>query len=345
MRGAVVALVVLWATPVIAEPTRWAKIRDPELGAERRLRQKIEERLLDHQRDRTSTFAETLFAEDAQLKKARIELEDAKVTTSTSVVLKLLYGRIMFALEQWDAARAMFRQVAATPPTGMTPECSASPRRGWCAGLPDALRSDVLNDLAITEARLGGQSVEVVTYESAIAFEPMPSARSTMLANQSEGFMVAGDVERAIEGYRGAIETLSVADQRMGFLASPTTWWSLGVALDRSGDFGGALEAIGRARAYDPRDQMLSGEGWFFVPPYDEAYFKALGHWQAAQRSDVLEQKVAEMEMSVRAWRRYVDAAPPADHWLAVAKRRLERAEREYAALQKTAATPTPLSP
>lgn len=344
MRGLVAALTLLWVMPASAEPTRWAKIRDPELGDEQRLRQKIEERLLDHQRDRTSTFAETLFAEDAQLKKARLELEDASVSTSTSVVLKLLYGRIMFALEQWDGARAMFRQVVSTPSTGMTPACSEAPRGGWCAGLPDALRSDVLNDLAIAEARLGGQAVEVVTYESAVAFEPTPSARSTMLANQSEGFMVGGDIERAIEGYWGAIETLTFADQRMGFLASPTTWWSLGVALDRSGDLGGALEAIGRARAYDPRDQMLSGEGWFFVPAYDEAYFKALGHWQAAQRSEVLEQKVAEMEMSVRAWRRYVDAAPPSDHWLAIAKRRLERAEREFASLQQRAATPTPIS-
>jgi tetratricopeptide (TPR) repeat protein len=309
-----------------AAPTRWQRMRLPSTSEEERLIEQTEERLLDHQKDETSTFAETLMAEDAQLYKARAELEQAKASSSNNWKIRLLYGKVMFGLAQWEAAREAFSWVVDN------------------AVVPEPVKVDAYSDLAIAEARTGNQQREVETYERGIALEPMPAARSTMMANQAEAFMVSGLIERAIEGYRGAVELLSFADQRTAFLASPTTYWSLGVALDRAGDLEAALINIERARAFDPKDQMLSGSNWFFVPPYDEAYYRALGHWLTARRATDIETKVAALEGCVIAWRRYLAAAAPADHWLAVARSRLALAENEFRAAQIVASTPTPTS-
>lgn len=322
---AALALHALSPVDASAEPTRWARIRDPAVGEEARLRERTENLLLEHQRDRTSTFAETLMTEGAQLRKARKELEAADAEKHPSWKIRALYGRVLFTLDLWEKARSVFLSVVGEP------------------GVNDFIRSDLLADLAITEARLGKQAIEVTTYDRAIALEPMPAARSTMMANQAEAFMVMGRIDDAIEGYRASIETLGVADQRTSFLASPTTFWSYGVALDRAGDLEGALAEIERARAFDPRDKMISGENWFFVPSYDEAYYAALGHWLTARRAGDLDTKVASFEYCVLAWQRYLAQAPDTDPWVAVARRRLRQAESEFAKAQKAAQTPTPI--
>ena len=316
--------VLLSASSAEATPTRWQRMRVGSSSEEERLIEQIQDRLLDHQKDQTSAFAETLMAEDAQLHKARAELDQAQAGSTNNWKLRLLYGKVMFGLSRWEDARAAFSWVVGS------------------ASVPEPMKVDVYSDLAIAEARTGNQQNEVETYERGIALEPMPAARSTMMANQAEAFMVGGLIERAIEGYRGAVELLSFADQRTAFLASPTTYWSLGVALDRAGDLEGALASIERARAFDPKDQMLSGSNWFFVPPYDEAYYRALGHWLTARRASDIETKVAALEACVIAWKRYLAAAVPTDHWLAVARRRLALAEKEFGAAQTVAATPTP---
>ena len=314
------------ATPsaASAEQTRWARIRDPAIGEEARLRERSEKLLLEYQRDRTSTFAETLMTEGAQLRKARLELEGGGAETHASWRIRALYGRVLFSLELWDRARIMFLSVLEEP------------------DLTEFIRGDLLADLAISEARLGQQAVEVATYDRAIALEPMPAARSTMMANQAEAFMVMGRIDEAIDGYRASIETLGIADQRTSFLASPTTYWSFGVALDRAGDLEGALREIERARAFDPRDKMISGENWFFVPAYDEAYYAALGHWLTARRTGDLDLRVASLEYCVLAWRRYLAQAPDSDPWVPIARRRLGQAQSEFTKAQKTAQTPTP---
>ncbi len=309
----------------LAEHTRWAQIRDPAIGEEARLRQRTENRLLDYQRDRTSTFAETLMNEGAQLRKARVELEGGHAETHASWRIRALYARVLFSLDLWEGARNMFLSVLLDP------------------DVTEFVRGDLLADLAISEARLGKQAIEVATYDRAIALEPMPAARSTMMANQAEAFMVMGRIDEALEGYRASIETVGIADQRTSFLVSPTTYWSFGVALDRAGDLEGALREIERARAFDPRDKMISGETWFFVPAYDEAYYAALGHLLTARRADDIEQKVASLEYCVIAWKRYLAQAPETDPWVPIARRRLRQAEAEFASAQKTAQTPTPI--
>jgi hypothetical protein len=148
-----------------------------------------------------------------------------------------------------------------------------------------------------------------------------------MLANQSEAFMVAGDVARAVLGYRASLGDLSSRELPS---VGPTTHWSLGVALDRTGDLDGALAEIARARGYDPLDLHLRSPGWFFVPSYDEHWYEALGHWLVGRRADELERRRDAYERAERAWVAYLASAPPDGPYVPIARGRLItlRAER-----------------
>jgi tetratricopeptide (TPR) repeat protein len=193
--------------------------------------------------------------------------------------------------------------------------------------VPTTLRSDALGDLAIAYARADRVEEEIAAYEAAIALEPHAVSRATMLANQAEAFMVAGDVARAVVGYRASLGELTSRELPS---VGPTTHWSLGVALDRTGDLDEALGEIARARAYDPLDLHLRSPGWFFVPPYDEHWYEALGHWLVGRRADELERRRDAYERAERAWVAYLASAPPDGAYVPIARARLTtlRAER-----------------
>ncbi|NUO47916.1 MAG: hypothetical protein HOV80_03570 [Polyangiaceae bacterium] len=126
---------------------------------------------------------------------------------------------------------------------------------------------------------------------------------------------------------------------------APTTLFSLGVALDRSGDLEGGLESIARARSYDPVDKFLQGDTWFFSTPHDAAWFEALGHWLVARRGDGDDVRLGAYERAVAAWKSFIARAPETDPYLGLAKARLKLCEKEMAAFSKKVQTPTPMNP
>src|SRR5690606_13296059 len=108
--------------------------------------------------------------------------------------------------------------------------------------------ADALRALAICYARLGRHDEEIAAYAEALVIEPHADVRAVLLANRAEAFMVRGDILSAVRGYRQSLQEAPGSD------AAPTTLWGLAVALDRSGDFSGALERIALARTYDAID-------------------------------------------------------------------------------------------
>src|SRR5205823_742713 len=100
-------------------------------------------------------------------------------------------------------------------------------------------------DLAVCHARLGQRREEIARYDEALAIEPHPRHASIYLSNQAEALMNEGDLAGAQRGYSAALAILPSEWLVMGV----TTFWSLGVVLDRSGDHPRALEQIALGRA------------------------------------------------------------------------------------------------
>jgi len=203
--------------------------------------------------------------------------------------------------------------------------------------VPASSRVDAWVELAVAYARVGRGQDEIRCYERALAYEPHGASRATILANEAEAYMAAGDVARAVAGYRAALEPLATVEEVAR--RAPTTLWGLGVALDRSGELAAGLDAIQRARAYDPADRNLSGAGWFFNPEHDAAWYAGLGHLLVARRGPELDVRREAYGRAIASFREYVDLAPAADLWVATARARIlaltaeqARFERRFAA-------------
>jgi tetratricopeptide (TPR) repeat protein len=301
----------VWTSPgseAHAEPSRWLRARDARLADEVRATNEAERALVDARRSGRSS-------------------SDALVPSELSAAraLDALRGvggaRARTMRARWLTARALQELGRPTEAIEALEGLATAPR------VPTTLRSDALGDLAIAYARADRVEEEIAAYEAAIALEPHAVSRATMLANQAEAFMVAGDVARAVLGYRASLGELTSRELPS---VGPTTHWSLGVALDRTGDLDGALAEIARARAYDPLDLHLRSPGWFFVPPYDEHWYEALGHWLVGRRADELERRRDAYERAERAWVAYLASAPPDGAYVPIARGRLAtlRAER-----------------
>jgi tetratricopeptide (TPR) repeat protein len=194
---------------------------------------------------------------------------------------------------------------------------------------PLTVRAEALNDLAICYARLGRHAEEVAAYGRALALEPHSETRAILLANRAEGMMVQGDISAAVRGYRAGLrETPAALLHQLGV----TTMWGLAVSLDRSGDLEGALRQITLARGYDPVDERLRSDSWFFVPEYDDSWYTALGFWQRARATEETADRIEAYRAAIAAWRSYIDRAPEQDRWLALATLRLKQCERELQA-------------
>lgn len=304
---ATVATLVVSATAA-ASPTRWARARSEEVNRAEVTRAEAEAELIADRRERRSPFEDPIVRIESHAPKAARILEDAAAPSSPDWRLRLFAARAFQLVGQWEKAFGALASVISDPAT------------------PPVFLADALSDQAVVLARLGRADDEIELYERAIAFEPHPTSRSTLLANQAEAFMVRGDATRAIQGYRAALEQVGNAE---AVVLAPTILWSLGVALDRSGDLESGLDAIGRARAYDPNDVRIKGPDWFFVPAYDSHYFAALGEWLEARRLPDREARAAAYEQASSSMEQFLTKAPPTDPYRPVASARLKLLSKE----------------
>jgi tetratricopeptide (TPR) repeat protein len=311
MKRALAACLWLLAAPAQAEPSVWAKARNPETAARARAAADADELIASYQQIRRgpSRVAQVLVLRDARDRLEAVDAEHAADPSLRHLLAQTYYG--LYDLERTpellERATTLFASVARSD-------------------APTTTRADALNDLAICYARAEDHEREIRAYDEALALEPHAETRATLLANQAEGLMASGDLTRAIRGYRAS---LAITPGYAMHVYAPTTHWGLGVALDRSGDLEGALEQIRAARSYDPSDVRLSSPTWFYVPPYDEHWYAALGHWTRARDATEQPQKVEAYDEALAALSRYLDRAAPDDPWIARASERQRECERE----------------
>ena len=243
------------------------------------------------------------------LRQARVLLEGAGAARSPDPLVRYQLAEILHELHDDEPAAKLFETVVKVEST------------------PRTVRAEAYSQLAEAYTRLGRFGDEIRAYDAALRLEPQPFARSRLLANRAESYMALGDITAAVGGYREAMGLLSAPIEM--FTLGPTTLWGLAVALDRSGDLDGALEAIRLARTYDPLDKNLNGPGWFYVPAYDRYYYQALGHWSAARRATLPAARAEEYLSAIAHWQEYLDSAAPDDRWIGIARARLRQNEKE----------------
>jgi tetratricopeptide (TPR) repeat protein len=209
---------------------------------------------------------------------------------------------------------------------------------------PPPLRAAALADLGVAYAEVGRTEEEIAAYTEALRVQPIAHERARLLQNRAEAYMLLGDASAAITGYRAALGLLS-ADYMLSSSGS-TTLWGLGVAQDRSGDLDSGLDSIRIARIYDPEDRGINDQNWSYVPPYDQHWYEALGHWQVARKPDVLTSvRVHAYARALSSWEEWVQSATrdaPNDKWLPLGKVRLKQCEKERAAFLRLPGTGAP---
>lgn len=337
--AACTAMITAFAQPVPAEPSVWARARQPELDRQLTAMKRAEERLLKHRRVLQSQRGGVFQGMgSAYLHEACQILEDAGAETSRDPMMRYRLAEIERSL-----AEELYRFDDIRPAqkhTARAAKLLESTLRE--PGVPATLRATGWADLAVCYAHLGHHEEEIKAYGEALNLETRSSARATILANRAEGYMALGDITNAVEGYRTSLSMLLPIEM---FRTGVTTLWGLAVALDRSGDLDSALRSINLAREYDPTDVLINGPGWFYVPVYDEAWYSALGHWARARQFTLPSSRAQAYANAIADWEEYIARAATDDRWLELAKARLEMCEREQDAASKKSAPSATAAP
>lgn len=335
---------------VSAEPSVWASARRPHASARERLVAEAQKALSDAalQKERIKMYSGLPVGPEL-MEAARIEsralLEKAGGATSPNMLVRLQYASVLHTIASKQQPRNLenIKEAAKIIQSVITSR-------------PDpAILEVAWGELGVCYAVLGERDKEIHAYGQALQFQPIGSHRAMLMANRAESFMGAGRVDDAIQGYRDALAAL-LPDEMKSY--GVTSLWGLAVALDRNGDMESALSNIRLARTYDELDEEITKEGWFYSPPYDEHWYKALGAWVHARAIDNSIDKTFAYGHALEAWDRYIDSAPPGDLYVDLAKvrRRACELEREKAAKvkskpiihlwdPKSPSTPFPLKP
>ena len=166
---------------------------------------------------------------------------------------------------------------------GREPEARCLLERALRDAPNSPLAAHGLSDLAIAAAKMGDREAEHAAYLRALELTWEPDSRGNLLANLAESDMALGDLRRAVRGYRNAL----ASSQQPELVAG--AYFGLAVALDRSGDLPSALEAAKRALAVQlPPSLFAAGSvldlpNVFFMPSYEIHYYKALAAMANAQ--------------------------------------------------------------
>lgn len=234
-------------------------------------------------------------------------LERADASNSPDIRPRTLYGRVIARLGHLSPPDQE-RELIARASDLLEKAIAIAP--------DDPVATEARFTLAVAWARLGQPRKEIAVYDELLAREPSRQERAVILMNQAEAFMVLGDLDRSVAGYRASIRL--AADQ-------PLAYWGLAVALDRNGDNPGAVAAAATALTFDPDASALHDPNVFFMPGYDRFWYDALGAMARARKEKTPELAKLWWKAASAFWGRYVEQASDDDRWTtaAAARRKL----------------------
>jgi tetratricopeptide (TPR) repeat protein len=175
-------------------------------------------------------------------------------------------------------------------------------------------RAESLFGLGVAHTRLEQNAEARNAYEELVATPAAPGL-AVALCNLAEVLVYLREIPLAIERYRSCAALLP---QRA------TAWWGLAVAHDRGGQERDASMAADAALAIDPRLEDITGEGVFYVPPFERHYYVAIAQEARARAGGGDLASLA----ALTSWRAYLLEGGPSAPWL-------DRARAHVAAIEQ----------
>jgi tetratricopeptide (TPR) repeat protein len=205
---------------------------------------------------------------------------------------------------------------------------------------------EALDALVYSYAKLDRPSEELATWNRLIPLISDDRARANATMNMGEAQMRLGWVDEAVETFRDVLR-LSGELPNTGGVSSTyvLTLWDLAVALDRSGDPRGALDAAARASAEKAGRYLITRDpDVFFVPDWEREWYLALGAAAAARDAKDARDEATLWSAAEKHWASYIERSTESgrrDPWLAVARLRHDNARtRRQGAERRSAGHP-----
>jgi tetratricopeptide (TPR) repeat protein len=316
--GVVAALFALsWSPELRADPSFWARVRDPRLERARRTLEAAERMLFFANEIRADRAAR-----DFQLAAvAMLELGGARELPDPR--LRYFLGKQLVAVNRSREGRELLERFLQEAPD--------SP-----------LAADAWYEIAIASAKLDDREREHEAYTRCLEVQHEPEFRSTLLMNRAESKMMRGELRAAISGYQHALRiTPSPITQSLSL-------WGMGVAQERNGDLPSALVTLRLAlgiklpRSAFAAQSALDLPNVFFVPEYEIYYYKGLGALAEAQGKKTPK---LDLQRALAHFDAYIEQAEPAkERWLDNARRLRARAQSDLLQWERQAGKKPPPS-
>jgi tetratricopeptide (TPR) repeat protein len=324
-------------------PTGWDCARDPATRARWALHVRVEQMLAPPPSSDDVPPLELRRGYELQLERARAMLEAADAEHSPDVRLRFDLGAVYVELGERQRRDDMYQRAIAI----LAPAVDAEPDH--------PATTKALERLADAYAHLDRAPDELSAWRRHLARVSDDRTRVGEMMNMGEAEMRLGHVDDALATFR---EVLRLCGElpNTGGATYVLTLWDLAVALDRSGDPGGALETAAKASAMvsiastgmQMRGRTLiappvrgGDPAVFFVPEWQREWYLALGSAAAARSARDARDARALWADAEEHWDVYLagsSAAGSSDPWLAVARVRRDQVHAERIATEKRAA-------
>ncbi len=260
----------------------WTRASRPDEASAQRVHERVEELFAMERDDK--------FGQGLVLERARGELERAIARDPNAITLQFDLGIVESQLRRYPRAiERLERALSAEPDHPMA-------ARAWDA-------------LGTAYAHVRRYEDEAHAYQKYLALVRTDSSRAVTMMNLAETKMYLGDLDSAIEGYREANRLAVQAGSYSASVISALCMWGLAVALDRSGDRGGARSTMTHALGLDPNALFLKSESVFFVPDYERDWYLGLAALTKAMAATSPSVQRDEWQRSFVHWDRYISGA------------------------------------
>jgi tetratricopeptide (TPR) repeat protein len=331
---------LLAASPTRADtpPTTWDLARDPAERARWALHVRVQQMLAPPAGDELPPL-ELRRGYELQLEHACAMLEAADAEHSPDVRLRFDLGIVYEQLgERQERADRYQRAIDV-----LAPALASAPEH------PAATLA--LERLVYAYARLDRPQDELASWRTLIPRLTDDRSRVVDMMNMGEAEMRLGLVDDALGTFREVLRLCG--DLPNAGVTNSTyvlTLWDLAVALDRSGDPGGALSTAAKASSMTAiastglpmtgRTIIARDPAVFFVPDWEREWYLALAASAAARDARDAHDAVALWAEAEHHWETYVlrsSAAGNRDPWLAIARLRRDRVQSQLRAAEKRA--------
>lgn len=343
------ALILFASAPVAparadTPPSAWDIARDPAARDRWALHVRVE-------RLRLPPVSEDM-RDDAEvrLELARSALEEADAAHSTDVRLRFDLGAIYVELGNRQRRNDLYEKAIGV----LAPAIEQAPDH------PAA--TEAMGALVLAYAKLDRPREELATWRRYLPRILDDGARISPMMNMGEAQMRLGHLDDAMGTFRDTIRMCESLPNVGGVNSIyALALWDLAVALDRSGDPGGALDAAAKAQGWTWAEVRRHGlvrmmtpmTGWeliqddsdesgvFFVPAWERDWYIALG-WAASARAASEPHDAAlfwaRAEASLDTYVQGAESGGGHPAWLAIARLRRARAHAARVEAERRAA-------